>query len=143
MFNGPVKLALGATIAFFAASSVTAQDLTLDWWTVDGGGEMSTVGGDLELSGTIGQPDANTTVMTGGSLELTGGFWAMASSGPPLPGDCDGDGDVDLTDYAVFADCLTGPSGDLMPNCTCSDINTDGDVDLADFIQFQQVFTGG
>ncbi len=35
-----------------------ADDFDLDRWTIDGGGEMRSVGGGYELSGTIGQPDA-------------------------------------------------------------------------------------
>jgi hypothetical protein len=29
------------------------------------------------VSGTIGQPDAGTTTMTGGNYSLTGGFWSL------------------------------------------------------------------
>jgi len=34
-----------------------AQQYSIDWSTIDGGGGTST-GGDYSLSGTIGQPDA-------------------------------------------------------------------------------------
>jgi hypothetical protein len=43
---------------------------------VDGGGGTST-GGVYSVSGTIGQPDATTTTMTGDQYTLTGGFWAI------------------------------------------------------------------
>jgi len=72
------------------ASAVAAAEYTIDWHTVDGGGRMSSTGGDLELSGTIGQPDAG--VMSGGDLELVGGFWALrpalvlVSTEPPADG---------------------------------------------------------
>ena len=45
----------------------------LSWWTVDGGGQMYSVGGGYELGGTIGQPDAG--VLAGGGYTLGGGFW--------------------------------------------------------------------
>ena len=45
----------------------------LSWWTVDGGGQMYSIGGGYELGGTIGQPDAG--VLTGGGYTLGGGFW--------------------------------------------------------------------
>ena len=32
-----------------------AQDYAIDWYTVDGGGHMTSTGSDFELSGTIGQ----------------------------------------------------------------------------------------
>jgi hypothetical protein len=64
------------------------------------------------------------------------------------PGDFDCDGDVDLDDYEVFADCLAGPDVPTPPE-GCSpeqfsqaDLEADNDVDLADFADFQAVFTG-
>jgi len=45
----------------------------LSWRTVDGGGQMYSVGSGYELGGTIGQPDAG--VLTGGGYTLGGGFW--------------------------------------------------------------------
>ena len=80
MSDRRTKLALAISVAALAATGVVGQDFTLDWWTVDGGGEMWTTGGDFELSGTVGQPDASTVELTGGDFELTGGFWT-----PPLP----------------------------------------------------------
>jgi hypothetical protein len=52
-----------------------AQNYTIDWYKVSGGGGTST-GGVYAVSGTIGQPDASTP-MTGGNYSLTGGFWAL------------------------------------------------------------------
>ncbi len=40
--------------------------------TIDGGRVMRSLGGEFELSGTLGQPDA--AVMEGGGFELKGGF---------------------------------------------------------------------
>ena len=61
-----------------------AQQYSIDWFTVDGGGGTST-GGVFSVSGTIGQPDAGT--MSGGSFTLSGGFWgvfaAVQTAGAP------------------------------------------------------------
>ena len=76
------KLILGAVLALTSATGLT-DDFDLDWYTIDGGGEMWTTGGDFELSGTIGQHDASTVVLAGGDFELTGGFWTLAR--PSLP----------------------------------------------------------
>ena len=73
----PLPIRLSLVMALSVTAMATA-DYTIDWHTVDGGGHMSSTGGDLELSGTIGQPDAG--VMTGGDLELVGGFWALRPS---------------------------------------------------------------
>ncbi|MCH7720117.1 MAG: DNRLRE domain-containing protein [Planctomycetes bacterium] len=59
------------------------------------------------------------------------------------PGDLDGDGDVDVADYALFLFCFTGPNGGpASQGCSPVDFEPDGDIDLADFGQFQLVFTG-
>jgi hypothetical protein len=102
-----VRRAIGMIfVVFCAGMAVTqpssAQDLLMNWWTVDGGGDMWTTGGDYELSGTIGQPDASEFVMTGGDFELTG--------------DLDGDGDTDQSDLGILlADwgCTENCPGDL------------------------------
>jgi len=53
-----------------------------------------------------------------------------------LPGDADGDGQVNLQDHRSFVDCLTGPGGGLLPNCAVFDFDIDMDVDLEDFEAF-------
>ena len=112
------------------------QDYDIDWFTIDGGGEMFSTGGTYTLSGTIGQPDAGE--MSGGSYNLTGGFWFGQR-----PGDCDNDGDVDLDDFTEFEACLLGPGGGLSESdCNCFDFDASGDVDLDDFAEFQLLFTG-
>jgi hypothetical protein len=55
-------------------------------------------------------------------------------------GDATGDGSVDLADYAVLPDCLTGPGAGPPPaNCTF-DLEPDGDVDLADVARLSNAF---
>jgi len=53
-----------------------AQQYSIDWYTIDGGGGTSS-NGQYTVSGTIGQPDAGT--MSGGNYSLTGGFWSLLS----------------------------------------------------------------
>jgi hypothetical protein len=119
------------------AASLIADDFEISRSTIDGGCTMFSAGGDFELSGTIGQPDAG--VMEGDGFTLTGGFWF----GEP-PDDCNSDGWVDLLDYSDFDECLSGPDGGLPePGCSCFDLDTDGDIDLHDAARFQAEFTGG
>lgn len=54
----------------------------VDWFTIDGGGGVST-GGVYAVSGTIGQPDAG--MMSGGPYSLLGGFWGVAIQTPGAP----------------------------------------------------------
>ncbi len=120
----------------FATRAVTGPpEFEISRPTIDGGGTMRSTGGDFELSGTIGQPDAG--VMAGDDFQLSGGFWF------PIPlGDCEDDGDVDLFDHGRFTGCLTGPGGVVAPECRCFDIDRNGTVDLRDFFVIQVGFTG-
>lgn len=59
-----------------SAVATFAQNYSIDWSTIDGGGGTST-GGVYSVSGTIGQPDAGA--MSGGNYSLTGGFWSLLS----------------------------------------------------------------
>ena len=56
------------------------QSYSINWYKIAGGGGASSGtnsgGGQISLSGTIGQPDASAA-MTGGDYRLTGGFWSM------------------------------------------------------------------
>lgn len=62
---------------------------------------------------------------------------------PPLDGDFDNDGDVDLFDFERFLDCVTGPGAGLIPpGCGVFDFDSDADIDLADAGAFLRAFTG-
>jgi hypothetical protein len=68
---GLVALLVGGAV--LAAASASPEALSLTWWTVDGGGQTSSQGGEYTLGGTAGQPDAG--VLSGGQYTLGGGFW--------------------------------------------------------------------
>jgi|SRR5262245_5787345 len=79
------SLLLALVICVTGSFFTRAQNYSIDWHTIDGGGGTST-GGVYSVSGTIGQPDAGT--MSGGSYSLAGGFWgivnAIQTPGAPL-----------------------------------------------------------
>jgi len=116
-------------IAVAVLSCLGGEPFDLFWNTIDGGGVMHSTSDDgrFVLSGTIGQPDA--AVLTGGNLKLTGGFWfetpptdcnadgivglsdhqsfvncLTGPAGDPTAEcacfDVDGDGRIDLADFA-------------------------------------------
>ena len=132
-----VMFVLGVLSLAFAVESV-AGEFEMIRWTIDGGGMVQAAGGNFELSGTAGQPDAGV-VASGGEFALTSGFWFRQAEG-----DCNCDSAVNLFDFGAFTDCLTGPGGGLIePGCICFDLDRDEDVDLDDFLAFQFAFTGG
>ena len=55
-------------------------------------------------------------------------------------GDYNGDGTIDLLDYAEFPACMAGPGGGLGTGCAVFDFDGDVDVDAFDFAEFQKVF---
>ncbi len=130
-----------AILCLALAPAALGQDFDLSWWTVDGGGETFSTGGDFSLGATSGQHDAGA--MSGGEFELVGGFWAVggAGGGPPCePCDANCDGSVDLTDVEPFILLLLG--GDPCAECT-GDTNNDGSVDLTDVEPFILLLLGG
>jgi hypothetical protein len=121
-FDLPVQrlsISLLAAVVVLVAAAGTKADYRIVWSTIDSGGGTSS-GGQYSLTGTIGQPDA--AYSSGGNYELLGGFWPggplcfvqfddfarfagyWLASGSGLPGDLDGDNDVDLEDLSRFAD---------------------------------------
>jgi hypothetical protein len=60
-----------------AASTIHAQQYSIDWYKIAGGGGTST-GATYQVTDTIGQPDASGA-MNGGNYSLTGGFWNLIS----------------------------------------------------------------
>ncbi len=71
-------------------SALRAQSYSIDWYTIAGGGGVSSgTNGSTTytVTGTIGQPAAST--MSGGNYSLTGGFWSLIAAvqtpgSPPL-----------------------------------------------------------
>jgi hypothetical protein len=58
-------------------STAFAQQYSIDWYKIAGGGGTST-GATYQVTGAIGQPDASGA-MSGGSYSVTGGFWSLIS----------------------------------------------------------------
>jgi hypothetical protein len=57
------------------AAPVSAQQFSIDWFKIAGGGGTST-GGQYSLSGTVGQHDAGGP-LTNSQYSVTGGFWVL------------------------------------------------------------------
>lgn len=93
--------------------------------TMDGGGGSSG-GGEFQVSGTVGQPDAG--VLSGGGYQLTGGFWGIGveSTTPtetptettetptPTPTDTTGGETPTVTPSGIYFDVQPNPLDDFI-----------------------------
>ena len=75
---------LGPAVALFSLALLPAsaipQDYSLDFYTIDGGGEILMESDDQrwQLSGTLGQWDSTESLeLAGSGYTLTGGFWPV------------------------------------------------------------------
>jgi len=76
--NGRPRYRATLISLLIAAPLLAGGQASIDWWSVDGGGEIQAEGADWTLSGTLGQWDSTEgNLLTGGSWQLTGGFWAV------------------------------------------------------------------
>jgi hypothetical protein len=132
---GGAALVATGILAVRALGDVPEDGFRIARSTIDGGGNVRCSGGNFELSGTIGQPDAG--VLAGGDFELTGGFWFCLA-----PGDGNEDGAVNLDDYEDFLTCMTGPEGMHDGGCEAFDVDQNESIDLYDFAVVQTTFTG-
>lgn len=118
------------SIILVAVAPAAFGQFEISWSTIDGGGAMNSTGGTFELSGTIGQPDAQSSTMAGGSFDLTGGFWPVANVCYCL-GDLNGDGNKNGKDVQDFVGCVIAGG-----NCSCADVDAINGVTLADVAVF-------
>jgi hypothetical protein len=138
-----------ATILVLIAFTAPARaDFDLSWHTIDAGGATFSAGGNFQLGGTIGQPDAGT--LTGGAFTLAGGFWAGAladSSCPGSRGDANCDGSIDFFDIDPFLTALFDPGGYAASFCggsiCAADTDCSGTSDFFDIDPFLACVFGG
>ncbi len=115
---------------------------TVEWFTVSCGGTAVPGGAAPVVS-----PGATTTYYARSKDSVSGlvsGTCAAVTLtvNPSPPSDFDRDCDVDLSDFAGFQYCFSGPNEPRAPSCGLADFDADGDVDLADFAAFQACFNG-
>ncbi len=80
---------------------------------------------------------------TNGDLLLVNALLYAANRVPLAPGDTDGDGDSDETDYAVFVSCFTGPGiSPALAGCVTFDFDRDDDIDCTDWIALNRIWSG-
>lgn len=141
-----------ALLASLAASAIFASaahaQLSISWYTIDGGGGTST-GGAFTLNGTIGQPDAGT--LSAGAFTLAGGFWSVPEGGPACPADVDDgsqtgtpDGAVTIEDLVYFLIAFEDGNLDAdLDDNGANPPNPDGAVTIEDLIFFLIRFEDG
>ena len=109
------------------------QSLGVDWWSTDGGGATERLSVNFQLSGTIAQPDAGVFVMSGSTLELTGGFWAGTPAAPAIcRGDTNCDGKISFADINPFVEALIN-------GVYCDDTGDNTDMDGNGSVGFEDI----
>lgn len=117
-----MKITVTVILMLFLLMSTAHADYSIDWYTIDGGGGVSS-GGAYIVKGTIAQPDA--AVSAADDYELLGGFWP---GGPTCI--------VDLEHFARFARYWLA-TGDGLPADLYEDENDVVDeLDLDVFIDY-------
>lgn len=149
-------------IARFAADVITGLEPLTVTFADQSSGEVSAWAWDFDSDGTIDSTAQNPTHLydTHGSYTITltvggpegtdttirAGFITvdpLIPLPPPVPGDFDGDGDVDLLDHKAFVLRMNGPFVDpTIAGWHLFDLDPDYDVDLRDFAVWQNAFTG-
>ncbi len=116
MFTKNTNRMLAVIVTIVGTPLAFAGDFELTSYTVDCGGGIS-VGGTFEVSGTVGQPDAEYFV--GGAFELEGGFWVNAATlSCGCLGDMNGDGVRNGVDIQNFVSCYL-----QSVDCACADMD--------------------
>lgn len=69
-------------------------------------------------------------------------FLKIEEPGNFIPGDFDGDNDVDIVDFSTFTGCFAGAGAEPPLGCEPADFDGDRDVDIVDFSTFATNFTG-
>ncbi len=108
------------------------------WTAMPGGGANNQVAALAPFADVNGP-----ALYVGGFFSVAGGSAAagLARYGcqPPVPGDLDGDYDVDFDDAQLFWGCLGGPGVGVGSACEPGDLDADADIDLRDYAQLQAV----
>jgi hypothetical protein len=92
-------------------------------------------GGDTDGDGVCNDSDACPNTVPGATVDASGCSTAV-------PGDFDGDGDVDFDDFGNFQLCHTGSNQAPDVGCEIADLDRDNDVDQLDFGAFQRCYRG-
>ncbi len=127
---------LWATIVMVCAvpGSAAAQSggtYVIEASVIGGGGTASTVGENVSLSVTIGEP--NVGLVAGGSYAVDGGLLSTPLAPPnPCVGDCSGDGQVTVDELVTMINIALGESA--VASCGAGDANGDGQITVDEIL---------
>jgi len=72
------QLYAAVVISLLSAHVVRAQNYSIGWYKISGGGGAS-AGGPYQISGAAGQSEAGAA-LSGGSYSVAGGFWSLIAA---------------------------------------------------------------
>jgi hypothetical protein len=137
----------GGTLAYSITDNVTGAGDWLSETPVSGTAttETDTIAVHYSTSGLAqGTYPATITISDPNSTNKTATIAVSLTVGPPVvPGDFDGDGDVDQQDFGRFQACYSGDGYEQTdPACAKAKLDGDYDVDQLDFAIFAGCMSG-
>ena len=133
------RMVLSLTIlgALTLVSVVQAEIIMLPWFAIGGGGNTESAAHDMTASFGQGQP---VGVATSQQTILRAGF--MLQPEPPLCGDQDGDGKVNILDAIIDLQIVAGRTTATPIQLILSDVDSDGEITVLDVIMTLQHLVG-
>jgi len=133
----------------FTVSATGEGSLTYQWQkgtsNLSNGGRISgATSTTLQIADVISSDAGDYhCVVTGGCGSANSNYATLSVSLQGQPGDFDGDGDVDLADFASFQACLSGDGASQNdPSCAPAKLDPGDDVDGDDLIIFLDCLSG-
>jgi hypothetical protein len=122
------------------AAVAHAQTFTIDWYTIDGGGNTTPSASGFSILGTIGQPDA--AFLAGPTYSCQGGFWGAFASATSCYPNCDNSTTspaLNVNDFICFLNRFAASD----PYANCDNSTQPPTLNVNDFICFLNAFAAG
>ena len=140
--NGAAQVSLTADLGWTAGSGAIRHVV---YFGTAGPGAFQ--GGQTNATFDPGPLQPNTTYYwrideVGDEGARMGEAWSFTTASGDVPGDFDGDQDVDQADFGYFQMCFSGAGNPCTPDCQEARLDADEDVDADDFSIFQACMSG-
>ena len=127
------------------AANVSAPNYNLDWWSINGGGDVAASSASYQMGMSVGQSVAGEA--SSASYGMGIGFWYGAAStgcSITMTGDVNTNGSITSADIIYLVGYVFKGGAAPLPCAASGDVNCNGSVTSADIIYLVgYVFKGG